>query len=516
MNKKMPRDRMHPALFLPSIILLIVSLTFLDSRTIALLIPSLLVLPFFIASILQRPPRKEDVGKIIERESAELVALLSVELHRGGTLESAMEFVSETDGLRSAGYMRRILWEVETRIRPNVSEGLLSLISENHVDHSTSMAIQLLMAAATAAPGDERTDLIEEANRIAVDGMRSTMERYAASLNLPGMTVFAVGVVLPLICISLLPMMALGESMNISGGYNILAMAGMLVLPLLVAIYIHSVLAKSPMPQRKVISLRSMGSFIAGSVFVIVLHVGGIDPVPALVLGLSPACLIAYIVTKKEHDRSLKRVDMDDAMLENLVRLGSSIRSGKDLEGALRSNPPQGEAGALTASFLSSLENSRLSWNEALRQIFWELPSSTVALYRAIFRSANKDSVEAGMLSIRMGKYMHQCRNVREDVMNRMRSLTDMMSGTSTVFAPLVLGMGLSLGSPLGGQSVDHWTILLTGLYLVELSALTSWISSSLKDLDGKETVAHLMSLHLPITITVFIISWWALSMGVW
>lgn len=499
------------AALLPSAVLMAAAVLLLETRTALLLAPAAGVLPLVLLGLM-RAPRSRDAREDLEREAPELMALMSVALHGGENLHGALRFASDAKGLSSSDHIQRILWSAESRCAAGAKEAL-DQEPAFRGGGALAVSMQLLVAAAESPPGESRSELVEEANRVSIDGMRSSLDRYAASLGVPAMTVFAAGIILPLICVSLLPLMAAGQGLG--GGQAPLALAGVLVLPFVVAVYMRRVLSRSPAltPQRT--GLLPLLPFVGVIVLAIGLFILGASPTAALLVAALPVCAAVFIMTRGGVVSERRRWLIEKWLSGNLLRLGNSLRSGRGLEDSLRLSSADGEGSSAVRGLLHSLAAGRTSPSEAVDSALDGMSPSIVATYQALFRAARKDIVQAGELCIRMGRHLHHRRSSRDDVMNRMRSLTEMMSGTSLVFAPMVLGIGLSLASPLaldGGPG--GWTVLLTGLYLVELAVLTSWIGARLNGEEGMITVLHSAALRTPMALLVFLISWQALSGG--
>lgn len=495
----------------PSILMFILLFVFVEERTALLSIPALILLPFAASSLI-REMRRRNVAVDLGREGPEIIAMLSVSLHSGDSLETAIRFLSEGEG-GAADHFRGMLWDVETRSHASVREALASDIRFNE-GTPLSLSMQLLVAASDARTPEERTEMVEEANRIMIEGMRSSLERFASSLNVPAMTVFAAGIILPLICVSLLPLMSMGQEIGMEGGYGHLAIVAMLLLPIGVGLYMRSVLMRNPLPRESSSQSGHLAMIIATLPLTAILAGLGAAPFLALGLGCSPVCLyVRWRLDGPMRRRSLMRKG-EDEMGANLVRLGNHLRSGKGLEASLEASyPTNAMAKEATGRLLHSLRCTRMDASHAVLTAFSEM-GYAAGIYRAVFRAAAKDVAQAGILCIRMGKNIHQRMSSKEEVVNRMRSLTDMMSATSIVFAPLVLGIGLSLATPLGqlGQGIDSSTVTLTGLYLVELAILTSWIGCRLEGIGGTMPVAHMSAGRIPVALLVFFISWSVLS----
>ena len=89
---------------------------------------------------------------------------------------------------------------------------------------------------------------------------------------------------------------------------------------------------------------------------------------------------------------------------------------------------------------------------------------------------------------------------------NKLRSMTDMMTGTSAIFAPLILGLSITMMGPIasitGDVNVDG-TFMLIAVYLVELSILMSCFSSLLSGRFRATETVYRIATVLPISMIV-------------
>ena len=501
----------------PSLLLLTLSVVFLDLRTAILMLPAAAFLPFLLKSLAKFRHTELPDAIILRRDGPEIVAMMSVPLLSGESLESAARFVAESDSLKSSSWFKGLLWRVGTRSLSSVREGLGSSPEMND-GSALGLSMQLLLAASDAGSDKERTDLVEEANRIVIEGMRSSLDRYASSLNVPAMTVFAAGIVLPLICVSLMPLISLGAGPGNGGSIGLLAVFAMLLLPIGVAVYISKVLSRSPVqPEYSHDSRWGLGILVTIPLILVLMRWTA-DPIVSLALGSIPLCLICWASLRgREMERSAM-TGSDELLGANLLRLGNNLRNGCGVDTSLlAASPAEGRVASSVSMLCHILSTTRATVDEAVRRSFQGMPDSFMMTYLTALEAARKDVRQAGILCVRMGKHLHQRASSREDVMNRMRSLTDMMTGTSALFAPIVLGIGLSLASPLDsmGGAIDPMTFTLTGIYLIELAILTSWMGARLEGLHGSAPVAYRAAMRIPVAIIIFILSWESLSRGI-
>jgi len=126
-----------------------------------------------------------------------------------------------------------------------------------------------------------------------------------------------------------------------------------------------------------------------------------------------------------------------------------------------------------------------------------------------IHRAAVKDLRDAGRLALSVGRQMQDQEAVRRAIRADLKGMTDTMFGTASVFAPLVLGMSVSMLAPLSrlSSAVDFsGTSLILAAYLTELCVLMAALMSFLDGRTGLRDIVRRFSLMLPVAMIVFIL----------
>ena len=89
----------------------------------------------------------------------------------------------------------------------------------------------------------------------------------------------------------------------------------------------------------------------------------------------------------------------------------------------------------------------------------------------------------------------------------RLKSMKGMMTGTAVLFAPMVLGMSVSMLGPLteiAGYEGTGDTGAVLSVYLVELCALIAILTSNLGGGDGIRTAVWRFCAMVPLALVVF------------
>ena len=106
-----------------------------------------------------------------------------------------------------------------------------------------------------------------------------------------------------------------------------------------------------------------------------------------------------------------------------------------------------------------------------------------------------------------LGRQFHNSDDVRRRLESELRSMVDMMTGTAVLFAPLVLGMSVSMLGPLSelsGAGASGDTVTVLSVYLVELCGLIAVLTSDLSGRHSAREVVWRFSTMAPVSLVVF------------
>ncbi|MGD0057446.1 MAG: hypothetical protein ABSB83_06300 [Methanomassiliicoccales archaeon] len=101
---------------------------------------------------------------------------------------------------------------------------------------------------------------------------------------------------------------------------------------------------------------------------------------------------------------------------------------------------------------------------------------------RIIAECSEKDPAGAGHVALSLAQYLSDLKSCESKIEERLKSLANMMRSTRMVFAPIVLGIKSSLVGIISDYGVSasdllSETILMVGLYIVELAAVVSYFN---------------------------------------
>jgi len=198
-----------------------------------------------------------------------------------------------------------------------------------------------------------------------------------------------------------------------------------------------------------------------------------------------------------------------EAMLQDaLFELSNRLNMGENFDVALtRSLESRKDCRKLSQSMERELDLCRGDIAKAIDNIIGKVSKTMSAFYVDIYNASTKDIRNSGKLALGIAHQIQDQNSVRKGIELKLKNMMDMMTGTAAIFAPLILGMSIVMLGPISKISdvtvvSDMQPILL--VYLVELSALVSLLSTSLMCKGNITDIQWRFSLMMPISLIVF------------
>lgn len=483
----------------------------------------------------------------------EAIYYMTISMSLNPAIEKAVAFAAEnldpplSDGLRS------VLWRVHTRKFDTVEASLLAFADEwGEWNEDFKRALYAIVAAQGERTKEGMRFALQRANDIILEGTKSKLQTYAAKLSGPTMVLFAMGILLPLILGSMLPMAALG-GLQLSLVEAILLMN--VLFPSITFFYASRILRNRP--EALTISIAKshkgaarsfvnillaamVGVLLAGLLVFLKFITNPKNPQLDLVFGVAMVCGLvggfgAYLLfLERERVKIRKQIqDLEDSFPDAVYQLGSLTGEGIPLEIALKKVADSVQKGSITKElrrWAYSMTVKRLPPEEVLfgpDGLLNDHPSRIVrSTMRMVAGSVQKDPSTAGRTIIGISGYLRDLKQVEHDVRTALLNTVSMMQNTALFFAPLVLAISIALykilQQSLSGISVSAKTQLMNltlgggtsislsdfslvmGIYLA-LTALTiSHFSSGIMSGDDPVERRHTIGQILPISMAVF------------
>ena len=357
-----------------------------------------------------------------------------------------------------------------------------------------------MVTSSREATHDGRRRALDRANQAMIAGGKRRIEAYALSLSNPSMMIFGLGILLPLMVGSFLPMLSwdLWSMDGVSGGPAVeskpqstsqMIFIMNLLFPAIALLIALSAVSNHPLnsaPEDRTDKVRRLGgilgTLVASCALVVLewqlLEDSGYKPVIVLFSGVAPVSLWLLVRCGKTRDNQENLAeDIEDV----LFRTGARMLEGENFESSFHrvaNDPRKG---------LDRIRRTSLRWvlggSEPVNHPFWMRSTSGMqnAMHgiRITREAAAKDETAAGMLAMDLASYLKDLRELESSLRNKLKPTVSMMKTTALLLAPIVLGVTyaiyLSLASMLGspGQPSDAgFFFIVLGVFLAEIDSV--------------------------------------------
>jgi Flp pilus assembly protein TadB len=445
-----------------------------------------------------------------------------------------------------ADEMRSIVWKVQSREFATTEDALMAYANElEGANEELRSAIFNMLSAAKESEQQKMRTSLRRASDSVLLGTRQRVEGFAASLATPATVLFSLGILLPMIIGSMLPMISMGgfnvgqeqaapqnDSWLPVFGLSVLLMN--VIFPAVSFAYAGSILARRP--GIHTVAGKDSGTgltkyIIGAAVFSVILVLAyvtgamldfwGIEwSIAALLIifgiSLGAWCVLAMGVRAG----ALKKTErLEDRMPDMLFQLGSRLGEGMALERALEDvarTMKDTEMGEFLGDVLSRLRRSGAGINDVLFSSTMGLmpkhPSRKLgAAMRLVVESAGKDPETAGSILITMSNHMRDLANSDKDMRMKLRSTIDSMKNTAILFAPVIMGVTVGLYALLSQTFSEMngavtmpapYFIMVIGIYLLMTVATIMYFCSGIEH--GRGRWKRDTGLAMPVAAIIF------------
>ena len=396
-------------------------------------------------------------------ETPEVLNYLAMSLRVRPSLDRAVAFAAESGEGPLAARMRRVLWDVHLRTRTRIEDAFIALADAcGSWNADLKRAGYVIAHAVREGSRDGMPRALDRALAIVYDGARRRLKDYAASLRGPTTALFALGVLLPLIVGSMLPLLSLSgfsptslepvEPPSPDPVPWLILLDG--IFPLVTFLFAHHASSNRPgaattsrgrtgAPRTYAILAPAPLAAVGALAFPEV-----VPPMAALAAVVFLVAIASYTATRnawrdRRHIEELEQ-DFPDA----LFQLGSRLGEGRSFEDAVVA-VSDGIRGTAAGDLMGrmaralrlgggSVEGALLGPGGLLREVESRSVRATVKMVADI---AAKDPEAAGRAALEMSTHLRDLQGVERDLRAELRPSVDAMRATATVFAPIVLGV---------------------------------------------------------------------------
>jgi hypothetical protein len=233
---------------------------------------------------------------------------------------------------------------------------------------------------------------------------------------------------------------------------------------------------------------------------------GGADEL--VLFTLAPASVITLALMWKDVAEDRKRSKCEGGLRDCVFDMGSRMISGDNFEsassGAIAVRRECADAAAAYSRELSLCKGDAV---KAVARSIKPISGDVAVAFADICRCSRRDVADAGRLAIALGRQFQNRSHAWRRLEMNLKSMTDMMLATAVFFAPMVLGMSVSMLAPLsqieGFTGLDGTAAVLS-VYLAELCATIAILMGSLGGGEGFRRMLWRFCLMCPIGQAVF------------
>lgn len=450
--------------------------------------------------------------EVLMNESPTVVGMISVILTSNGSFDTAARDVAENGPKNFSKMFKGIVMDADCRAISDIGSGVKDMISSFPKELSPfRRAMQIILTAFESSDPSEREMMVHDAENIILTGLKEMGESYSSKLNTPCMLIFGLGVMVPMILISILPMLSIGGQFGTTVmDSDLIPVVTLVIVPMIVGGVILSMRGKNPFFQmsKNVKDLAVALPMLAAIPLMIINLNSGVAMDKAIVYSAVPAGIITLLLISPKMIKEAKRHRMEETLKDVLFELGNRLSMGENFEVALeRGFSSRTDCKKLSESISRELRICRGNIEEAIHGILDEFSARMAGVYCDVYRASVKDIRDAGGLACNIAHQFQDQNGVRKNIENKLKNMLDMMTGTSAVFAPLILGMSVVMMEPLSGitgvAGMENVSLILT-VYVIELAALISVLSSNLMSKGGITDVVCRFCAMMPLALMVF------------
>ena len=166
-------------------------------------------------------------------ECPTVVGMMTSSLESGGSLDVAVRMVAAEGPKLSRRLFSEVVRTMDTKGSASMSKCLTDVMSDLPASAAGyRRALHMCMAASESGTDEERGRMLKDASDIALEAVKEMGDAYSATLNTPCMIVFGIGIMVPMILMSILPMLSVGGMMSVGDvDQDMISMITLVVIP---------------------------------------------------------------------------------------------------------------------------------------------------------------------------------------------------------------------------------------------------------------------------------------------
>ncbi len=433
------------------------------------------------------------------KDSTRATNLMIMSLGHEPSISKAIAFAARAEGPFSEE-LRRCVWSVVMGRCESFEEALHDLGGRwARFGGELKSTLNSMVTASCEATDDGRRRALDRANNSMISGAKRRIEEYALSLSLPSTVMFGLGILLPLMVGSFLPMLSWdmwslegieGGTLKGGGGGLLQTVFLMNVLfPVMAFLVASNAVSRHPLetrghespPQRPwTLSLLAATSTGAGALAAWTM-LDGLARSAGILLSFA-APFSAVLVFSGLAGGSLRREahEIGDALFVT----GARMLEGENFEAAIdRAASDLNDKSATivrSLSFRSNIVGQDLE--SAIEALGPQSRSNALEALKVVQEAAAKDESDAGLLAMDLAAYLKDLQDLEDTLKGRLKPTISMMKMTAYALGPVVMGvtyaiyvsMGSMMAGGQGGLDPSLFALVL-GAFLGETAVIVSY-----------------------------------------
>ncbi|MBI4406827.1 hypothetical protein HY571_02845 [Candidatus Micrarchaeota archaeon] len=426
-------------------------------------------------------PKKAARYRVLQAigEAPKTLVYLIVPLKQNPNLEEAFRFAATHSEGEIASDLKNSLWKTWSGKTPSVKREL-PIIAEKWGKFAPEFrhSVYLVMSALSEKSTGARALTLDKAVSYSLDGIVSKMQQYVSKLFVPTLLIFSFGTIIPLMFISLLPLL-IYFGIKFSSALEVAAILGAALLALY--IYSEKVLlerppafsqsSKKPAPvgihpallvtlSTLVIGAPGFAYLLAenGALLIspdsaigwLVYNVHTLSILWGFVIGLSLFYYLQAEPLKKTREEQRK---IESELVSTLHQLASRMAEKRPPEEAMQfaaSISPESRLGRTLGKASATIKKRSTTLESALFDEKFgaavDIPSRTVTSALQLFTaSCKKGSIACSQVLYTASDYLSRLNKVEQELRSLLSKNISMLRATAIVFAPLVTGIVVTM-----------------------------------------------------------------------
>lgn len=544
-----------------ALMLLINFLMQIFAKTSIIMLVTSALIPLLLSWLITEYPKSK--YKLLMKDNLgsapELITLLASSLEQNPNLERAVSFASNYVRNKLGSDLKRIYFNAVTGVM-SIKQGLENLANKwGRVSEPFKASIYLLKSSITEISKTQRSYTLSQAVTTMLEGIVSNVRDYLNNTRIHTMIVFSFGTIIPLVIVSLLPVLSvMGD--NKSSLFQIIILLSFSLL--LVLAYTNKIIKDKPVTFSRLVIKAKPKLIIAGReisknpliygvlvflacsslsiIYLVSLSFGGyftlsreLSTLP-LVAGLGVSMGV-YCFSKSNYVKKLRdhNLLLESQVLDAVYVIGSKACEGKSLEKAI-SDAALVFEGKEISGLLKRAVKFLTSRSMSLRKVFSEdgvlrgVYSLRVKSLFVLMVNATSKSAKIGAKSLeRIYTYFQSLRKVDLEAKALLKQTVSMMNFTAIMFSPIISGLVVileqiiqkSIEATMKSSLIDFPVLftspglsfeflqLVLGIYALALCLILVRFTSILEFGSDEVMLNSNLSKGLIVTTTIFIIT---------